>query len=127
MTYVKTNLREIEDSAAKHGVGESQEARFARSVLGAEQAGMSYLIIKPGRREAFAHKHHEAEEIYVVLGGAGRVRLDDDVVDLAPYDAVRVVPGTTRRFEAGSDGLELLIFGARKEGDGEIVQGFWDS
>ena len=127
MTYAKTNLRELEDSAAKHGVGESQEARFARTALGAEQAGMSYLIIKPGQREAFAHKHQKAEEIYVVLSGTGRVKLDEDVVDLSAFDAVRVAPGTTRRFDADADGLELLIFGARVEGDGEIVQGFWDS
>ena len=126
MTYAKTNLREVEDSAAAHGVGESQEARFPRTELGAEQTGMNYLIVKPGRREAFAHRHREAEEIYVVLAGAGRVKLDDDVVELAALDVVRAAPGTTRRFEAGAEGLELLIFGARVEGDGEIVQGFWD-
>ena len=127
MGYAKTNLREIEDSAAKHGVGESQEARFPREELGAEQTGMNYLIIKPGRREAFAHKHHQAEEIYVVIGGQGRVKLDDAFVELSPLDAVRVEPGTTRSFEAGSEGLQVLIFGPRVEGDGEIVAGFWES
>jgi mannose-6-phosphate isomerase-like protein (cupin superfamily) len=125
MSYAKTNLRQIEDSAAKHGVGESQEARFPRGELGAEQTGLNYLIVKPGRREAFAHRHREAEEIYAVLSGSGRVKLDDELVELAVLDVVRVGPGTTRRFEAGSDGLELLIFGARVEGDGEIVDGFW--
>lgn len=127
MGYAKTNLRQIEDSAAKHGVGESQEARFPRTELGAEQTGMNYLIVKPGRREAFAHKHHQAEEIYVVLGGAGRVKLDDEIVELGPLDAVRVEPGTTRNFEAGPEGLQVLIFGPRFEGDGEVVDGFWES
>jgi len=125
MSYTKTNLLQVEDSAAQHGVGESQEARFPRTELGAEQTGMNYLIVKPGRREAFAHRHREAEEIYVVLSGTGRVKLDDDLVELAALDAVRVGPGTTRTFEAGSDGLEVLIFGARVEGDGEIVDSFW--
>jgi uncharacterized cupin superfamily protein len=125
MSYAKTNLRQVEDSAAKNGVGECQEARFPRTELGAEQTGMNYLIVKPGRREAFAHRHREAEEIYVVLSGSGRVKLDDELVELAALDAVRVAPGTTRTFEAGSDGLEVLIFGARVEGDGEIVNGFW--
>ena len=125
MSYAKTNLQQVEDSAAKHGVGASQEARFPRTELGAEQTGMNYLIVKPGRREAFAHRHREAEEIYVVLSGSGRVKLDDELVELTALDAVRVSPGTTRTFEAGSEGLEVLIFGARVEGDGEVVDAFW--
>jgi mannose-6-phosphate isomerase-like protein (cupin superfamily) len=125
MSYAKTNLQQVEDSAAKHGVGASQEARFPRTELGAEQTGMNYLIVKPGQREAFAHRHREAEEIYVVLSGSGRVKLDDELLELTALDAVRVSPGTTRTFEAGSDGLQVLIFGARVEGDGEVVDGFW--
>jgi mannose-6-phosphate isomerase-like protein (cupin superfamily) len=127
MTYAKTNLRDVEDSAAKHGVGGTQEARFPRAELGAEQTGLNYLIVKPGLREAFAHKHERAEELYVVLSGSGRVKLGDELLELAPLDVVRVAPGTTRRFEGGPDGIAVLIFGARVEGDGEIVQGFWDS
>lgn len=127
MTWTKHNLRDIEDSAVAHGASESQEARFARQALGAEQTGLNYLIVKPGRREAFAHRHHRAEEIYVVLAGSGRVKLDDDLVELAPLDAVRVGAGTARAFEAGDDGLEVLVFGARHEGDGEIVADFWDA
>ncbi len=127
MGYAKTNLRQVEDSAAKHGVGDTQEARFPRVELGADQTGMNYLIIKPGKREAFAHRHHQAEEIYVVLAGSGRVKLDDELVELGPLDAVRVAPGTARTFEAGPEGLEVLIFGPRVEGDGEIVEGFWES
>ena len=126
MSYTKKNLHEVEDSAAKHGVGESQEARFARGDLGAEQTGLNYLMVKPGKREAFAHRHRQAEEVYVVLAGSGRVKLDAELVELEPLDAVRVGPGTTRAFEAGADGLEVLIFGPRVEGDGEIVADFWD-
>jgi uncharacterized cupin superfamily protein len=125
MSYAKKNLREVEDMAVKHGMSDRQEARFARGDLGTEQTGLNYLIVKPGQREAFAHKHKTAEEVYVVLGGSGRVKLDDELVELAPLDAVRVGPGTARSFEAGSDGLEVLIFGPHVEGDGEMVQEFW--
>jgi len=125
MNYAKKNLREVEDSAAGHGLSATQEARFPREDLGAEVTGMNYLILKPGMREAFAHRHRDAEEIYVVLSGDGRVKLDDDLVDLSPLDAVRVGPGVTRAFESGPDGLEVLIFGPRVEGDGEMVQDFW--
>jgi uncharacterized cupin superfamily protein len=125
MTYAKKNLREVEDQALKHGLSNTQEARFPRADLSAEQTGINYLIIKPGRREAFAHRHREAEELYVVLAGEGRVKLDEELVDLRQLDAVRVSPGTARSFEAGPDGLEVLIFGPRVEGDGEMVPDFW--
>lgn len=125
MSYAKKNLREVEDSAAKHGLSSTQEARFPREELSAEQTGFNYLIVKPGQREAFAHRHREAEEMYVVLAGSGRVKLDDELIELTRLDAVRVSPGTARSFEAGPDGLEVLIFGPRVEGDGEMVPDFW--
>ena len=127
MSYTKKNLRDVEDSAVKFGLSDAQEARFARRDLAAEQTGLTYLIIKPGQREAFAHRHRDAEEVYVVLAGSGRVKLDDEVVDLIELDAVRVGPGTTRQLEAGADGLEVLIVGAHVEGDVEQVSDFWTS
>jgi mannose-6-phosphate isomerase-like protein (cupin superfamily) len=127
VTYTKKHLRDVEDSALRYALADTQEARFARRDLAAEQTGVTYLIIKQGCREAFAHRHREAEEICVVLAGSGRVKLDDEVVDLIELDAVRVGPGTARMFEAGLDGLELLIFGAHVDGDVEHVSGFWTS
>lgn len=126
MSYAKKNLRELEDSAAGHDLGEVQEARFPRLELGMDQTGLNYLVIRPGRREAFAHKHREAEEVYVVLSGSGRVNLDGDIVDLAPMDVLRVSAGVTRRFEADGEGLEVLVVGRHVEGDSEMVPGFWD-
>jgi mannose-6-phosphate isomerase-like protein (cupin superfamily) len=126
MSYAKTNLRDVQDSAAEHGLSEIQEARFPRSDLGAEQTGLNFLAVKPGQREAFAHRHRTAEEVYVVLSGSGRVKLDDELVPLEARDIVRVSPGTTRAFEAGPDGLEVLIVGPHVESDGELVEGFWD-
>jgi mannose-6-phosphate isomerase-like protein (cupin superfamily) len=127
VSYAKKNLREVKDSAREHGLASTQEARFPRADLGAEQTGINYLIVKPGQREAFAHRHRGAEEIYVALAGTGRVKLDEDVVDLKQLDAVRVSPGTARSFEAGPDGLEVLIFGPRIEGDAEVVSDFWSA
>ena len=126
MSYAKKNLRDVADSAVRFGLSETQEARFPRSDLGASQTGINFLTVKPSKREAFAHRHRTAEEIYVVLAGSGRVRLDDDLVELLPLDAVRVGPGVARSFEAGPDGLEVLIFGPHVEGDSEIVADFWE-
>ena len=125
MDYTKLNLRDVEDMAVKHGFSEHQEARFPRRELGAERTGVAYIVIKPGRRSAFGHRHREAEEVCVVLAGSGRVKLDDELVDLAPLDAVRVSPGVARAFEADDNGLEMLVFGAHVDGDGEMIQNFW--
>jgi uncharacterized cupin superfamily protein len=127
VSYAKKNLREVEDQAARHGLSQTQEARFPREDLGAEQTGMNLLTVKPGQREAFAHRHRTAEEIYVVLRGSGHVKLDDDLVELAPFDAVRVSPGVGRSFEAGDAGLEVLIFGPHVEADGEMLEDFWSN
>jgi len=126
MGYAKKNLRDVADSAAEHGLSEHQEARFPARDLETEQTGLNFLVVKPGKREAFAHRHKTAEEVYVVLAGSGKVKLDDELVELAPMDAVRVSPGVTRAFEAGPDGLEVLIFGPHVQGDGELVDGHWD-
>ena len=112
--------------AVKHGFTETQEARFPRQDLGAETTGLAYHVVRPGKRQAFAHRHQDAEEVNVVLSGSGRVKLDHEVVDIGPMDAIRIAPHVTRAFEAGADGLELLVFGPHHAGDTEMVQGFWE-
>ncbi|TMM02365.1 MAG: cupin domain-containing protein [Actinobacteria bacterium] len=124
-SYTLKRLSEVEDSAPKFGFAEHQESRFANADLEAEQTGVSFHRVKPGKRQAFAHRHHQAEEVYVVLAGSGRVKLDDDIVELEPLDALRVAPRVTRQFEAGSDGLQLLAFGPHQDHDAEIVQNWW--
>ena len=94
MKYAKKNLRAVEDSAVKSDLSETQEARFPRDDLGAEQTGMNLLTVKPSQREAFAHRHRTAEEIYLVLSGSGRVKLDDDARQAR---ATRCGPGRPRR------------------------------
>jgi mannose-6-phosphate isomerase-like protein (cupin superfamily) len=125
MSYTIKNLREVEDSAAKFGYSEMQESRFPREDLGAEEIGLAYHVVHPGKRQAFAHRHERAEEIYVVLRGSGRVKLDDEIVEVGPMDSIRVAPSVARAFEAGRDGLELLAFGPRHPGDAELIQDFW--
>ena len=123
--YTLKNLAAVDDAAARFGYGDAQESRFATKDLEAERTGVGYHRVKPGKRQPFAHRHDEAEEVYVVLAGSGRVKLDDEIVGIAALDAIRVAPDVTRNFEAGPDGLELLAFGARHEGDGEIIPGWW--
>jgi mannose-6-phosphate isomerase-like protein (cupin superfamily) len=126
MDYTIKNLRDVEDMAVKHGFSETQEARFAVQDLDAAATGISYHVVRPGKRQAFGHRHREAEEIYVVLSGGGRIKLDDEVSEVGPMDAIRIAPSVTRAFEAGPEGLELLAFGPRHAGDSEMVPDFWD-
>ena len=127
MDYTIKNLREVDDMAATQGFGEVQEARFAHEDLNAEQIGISLQRVKPGKRHAFAHRHQEAEEVYVVVSGSGRVKLGDEVEEVRELDAIRVAPSVTRAFEAGDEGLELVAFSPRAKGDAEIVEDFdWD-
>lgn len=126
MSHTIRNLRQVDDAAAKHGFGEVQEARFPTSDLSAESTGLAYIVLRPGKRQPFGHRHAEAEEIYVVLSGSGRMKLDDEIVEVGPMDAIRIAPRVARRAEAGPKGLELLAFGPRHEDDAEIVEGFWD-
>lgn len=127
MSWTRKNLDEVADSAPRFGFDAVQEARFAREDLGCETLGLALQRVKPGCRQAFAHRHEEAEEVYVVLSGSGRMKLDDEVIEVARRDAIRVAPPVARAFEADADGLELLVFGARRAGDGEILDAdeFW--
>ena len=123
--YTLKRITDVEDSAPKFGFQEVQEARFANDELGAEGTGVSHHRLRAHQRQPFAHRHEQAEEIYLVLAGSGRVKLGEDIVELGPLDAVRVAPAVTRAFEAGPEGLEILAFGARHDGDGEVIQGWW--
>ncbi|HWT89732.1 MAG TPA: cupin domain-containing protein [Solirubrobacterales bacterium] len=123
--FTHKKLMEVEDSAAGFGHGEAMEVRFANEDLEAESTGLSYHRLKPGRRQAFGHRHDEAEEVYVVIRGSGRLKLDDELIEVEALDAIRVAPQVTRAFEAGDEGLEVIACGPRHEGDGEIVPGWW--
>ncbi len=127
MDYTIKNLREAKDAAAEAGLSDSLEARFAHEDLNSEKSGISYQVVKAGQRQPFAHKHEEMEEIYVVISGSGRVKLDDEVEEVGPFDAVRIAPQVVRTFEAGDEDLVLLAFSPRAEGDAEVIQDFsWD-
>lgn len=123
--YTHKNLSEVKDSAPEFGFGDFQSARFANDDFETENTGFTHQKIAPNMRPPFAHRHEAAEEVYVVMSGSGRVKLDDDILDIERLDAIRVSAGVTRAFEAGPDGLEVLAFGARHEGDGEILQEWW--
>ena len=125
--YTRVNLKEVEDQAPKFGLAPNVEFRMARVPLELEHSGVSYQRLAPGFRQPFGHKHKRQEEVYVLVGGSARVKLDDEVVDLERWDAVRVASDTMRCIEAGPEGAEIISIGSPNTGpgDGEIVQDWW--
>jgi quercetin dioxygenase-like cupin family protein len=123
--YTIVNLMEIENGAVEGG--STLEARFARSHLDSDHIGVSHFRYAPGRRSSKGHSHKQQEEVYVVLGGSGSVKLDDQRFDLRRWDVIRVAPATVRGFAAGSDGLELLAIGSDRPegGDGALADDEW--
>jgi mannose-6-phosphate isomerase-like protein (cupin superfamily) len=126
--YTVVNLKQVEDQAPKFGYGPDLESRFARRALELENSGLSYFKAAPGFRVPFGHHHTEQEEVYIVVAGSARIKLDDEVVGLGAWDAIRVPAHLTRALEGGPEGAEILAFGApsHKNADAQLVQDFWD-
>ena len=125
--YTKLNLKQdVENMAPKFGI-EGLESRFARDALGLEVSGVSYFRVAPDFRIPFGHRHGEQEEVYVLLSGSARLAVDDEVIELAPFDAVRLPGPAVRCLEGGPEGAEMLAFGSPSHGnkDAEMIPGWW--
>ena len=129
MGYTKTNLRtDVEDQAPKFDMPSEMQARFARQSVQGETLGLSLFTLAPNFRIPFGHKHVKQEEVYVVVRGSGRISVDEEIVDVSQWDAIRFDTGTMRCVEAGPDGIEYLAFGAGDDPrEVEMAQGWWAS
>ncbi len=123
--YAIKNLKQVENMAAKFGFPEDFEARFARQDLGCQRIGISYQRLGPDAQGQFGHSHGEDEEVYVIVGGSGQIKLGDEVVKVDTWDAIRVAPDTFRAFAAGPEGLEFLAFGTHTENDASLSEVDW--
>lgn len=118
MPFAHRNLKtDVEDVGSNFDGPPELEFHLATKALELERSGLCHQRIPPGYRFPFGHTHREQEELYVVVRGGGRFKLDDEVVTVREWDAVRVPPGTWRGYEAGPEGLELLVFGAPNVGE----------
>ena len=125
--YTKLNLREeVEDQSPKFGMS-GLEFRSARVPLEMENAGMSFQRLDPNFRVPFGHHHNVQEEVYVLISGSARLKLDDEILELQPFDAVRIPRETMRNLDAGDEGAEIIAFGAPNTGpgDGPMTQDWW--
>ncbi len=124
-SYTRKNLADIDDSAPKFGFADNQMARFANEALKTQGDRHQLPQREGGQASGVRASARRAEEVYVVLAGSGRLKLDDEIIDVGELDAIRVAPGVTRQFEAGGQQLDYLAFGPQYQGDGEIVHDWW--
>lgn len=117
MAHTLVHIGDVEDVAVRFGLAPGLEARFPTRQLGLERSGVSVQRLSPGFRTPFGHRHREQEELYVVLEGAGRMKVDDEVVELREGDLLRVPPESIRCLEAGPDGIRVVAFGAPRTAD----------
>ncbi len=122
--YTIKNLKEIEDAAERFGLAPNRGAVRARRARGRERRAL-VPALAPNFRQPFGHRHEQQEEVYVLVGCNARVKIDDEVQELKPWDALRVAPGTMRCFEGGPDGAEIIVFGAGVRDQAEAVPGWW--
>ena len=118
MPFTLRNLKAgLEDIGSVFDGAPELEFRAATKPLELEKSGLTYQRVPPGHRFPYGHTHRTQEEVYVVVGGSGRMKVDDEIVELEKWDAVRIPPETWRGYEAGPEGLELLVIGAPNLGD----------
>jgi mannose-6-phosphate isomerase-like protein (cupin superfamily) len=124
---IKNLKTDVDDQAPNFGLSPDLEARMARVPLELENFGLTYQRLAPGFRVPFGHTHKVQEEAYVVVSGSMRVKLGDEIHELRQWDVVRVPNETARGFEAGPDGVELIVIGAPNTGPGDAVieQEWW--
>ncbi len=82
---------------------------------------LAEATLPPGG-ETVEHFHREAEEIYLVLSGRGRMRLGDEEDAIVPGDAVVIRPGTPHKlWNTAAEPLRILCCCAPAYADADTV------
>jgi uncharacterized cupin superfamily protein len=83
--------------------------------LEARQLGARLWRLKP-RQASTRHRHFDQEELYLLLEGSGRIRIDDDLLTLEPLDSVLVESNSARQVFNDTEADQLwFVAGAPRE------------
>jgi uncharacterized cupin superfamily protein len=99
-----------------HSAKGEMDATWQRlgAAAGTRGVGVSRVRVEPGKLPTPPHSHGASEELYFVLAGSGLAWQDGEVHEVRPLDCViQRADEMEHTFVAGSDGLELLVFGTR--------------
>ena len=94
--WTKKNFEDLEDRSPADA---PMQWRLARNALHSLELGVSRFTYEPGARMPCTGI--VKEEAYVVVGGSGRAKLDDEIIEIVMWDVLRVAPPVMRAFEAG--------------------------
>lgn len=84
--------------------------------LEAQTLGARFWRLHPGQAST-KHRHFDQHELYILLEGEGRMRVDDELITLEPLSAVLVEPKHIRQVFNDTDADALwLVVGAPGEG-----------
>jgi mannose-6-phosphate isomerase-like protein (cupin superfamily) len=127
--YSIARVADVPDMAADVGMDPDHfEIRFLREPLALRNFAVTFERFGGGWRPARGHRHTVQEEVYFLVSGRAQAKLDDEVIDLDPWTAVRVPPETARAFRAaGDEDAVFVAIAAPQAGfdDVEFIQGFW--
>jgi len=83
--------------------------------LGAKTLGARFWRLKPGQAST-RHRHREAAELYLLLEGLGKIRIDGQLVEMQRMDTLLVEPAANRQIFNDTDADQLwYIVGAPVE------------
>jgi uncharacterized cupin superfamily protein len=81
--FTLKNLKEdLEDVGSNFDGAPDLEFRLATEALELEKSGLGYQRIPPDYRFPYGHTHKEQEEVYLVVHGSGRMKLDDEIFEV---------------------------------------------
>ena len=125
--YTIVRLHEVDDWLGDY----PGEMRGITYPIGAEQVALTYRRMPQhtGSKGSYGHRHREQEELVFVISGKLQFKLDDEVVELAGGDTVRIPPHVVRGiWNDEPEEAEIVIVSKRiddPQGDVETVQDFW--
>jgi mannose-6-phosphate isomerase-like protein (cupin superfamily) len=95
----------------RFGLPENElELRVLRGVLGCEHVGVSYLRFGPGWRLTVGHRHPGGgEEVYVLVAGRARIKIEDEILHMEAPSAIRVPGDQFRAIRAYGDTAAVFV------------------
>ena len=118
MPFTLRNIKQdLEDVGSNFDGPPDLKFRAATKALELEQSGLCYQRVPPNYRFPYGHTHTKQEEVYMVIRGSGRMKVDDEFVEVREWGRRARAARYVARLRGGADGIELLAFGAPHLGE----------
>ena len=88
---------------------------FLHDALNLTSCEVSINVVPVGFKVPFNHLHHQNEEVYIILSGAGIITVDGEQIHVVAGSAVRVATGAARTIEnTGNGEMQFICIQARE-------------